>query len=383
MRSEQNESASFVNFDLSEDEEMLKALTERFVLDHYDADQRRTSQADERGYSEKSWRMLGSLGLISALFDAEAGGLGVGPVGLATIFEALGRGLVVEPLIESVAVAGGLFASGASVALKEQWLGALVTGEKRLALAHREQGARRSMAWVETRIGGNGTGLVLSGQKSLVPSGDGVAAFIVSARTSGAPGDPDGIGLYLVDANAPGVTVQPWRLVDGSVAVALSLDHVAVPPENCLAGGLAEIEAAYDRAALLSCAEAIGIMEKLYADTLDYLRTRKQFGVSLGSFQALQHRMVAQYAALEQSRALLNLATMADVSDGGSWSKKVQGARAYIAEASVAFGHEMIQMHGGMGVTDELMIGHGHKRLLMLSRWPEDAEAALDRYAAG
>jgi alkylation response protein AidB-like acyl-CoA dehydrogenase len=371
-----------VNFDLSEDEEMLKALAERFVLDHYDADQRRASQAHDRGFSAENWQLLGSLGLIGALFDADAGGLGVGHVGLATIFEALGRGLVVEPLIESAVVAGGLFAAGASVALKEKLLGSLVTGDKRLALAHREQQARRSMAWVETRVSGNGSGLVLSGRKSLVPSGDGVDAYIVSARMSGAPGDADGIGLYLVDANAPGVTVQPWRLVDGSVAVSLTLDHVSVAPENRLSGGLAEIEAAYDRAALLTCAEALGIMEKLYADTLDYLRTRKQFGVSLGSFQALQHRMVAQYAVLEQSRALLNLAAMADAGEGKSWSKKVQGARAFIAEASVTFGHEMIQMHGGMGVTDELTIGHGHKRLLMLSRWPEDAEAALDRYAA-
>jgi alkylation response protein AidB-like acyl-CoA dehydrogenase len=368
-----------VNFDLSEDEEMLKALTERFVLDHYDADQRRAALAYDRGFSDQNWRMLGDLGLIGALFDADAGGLGVGPVGLATIFEALGQGLVVEPLIESIVVAGGLFAAGASNPLKEQLLGALVTGEKRLALAHREQNARRSMAWVETRISGNGSGLVLSGQKALVPSGEGVDAYIVSARTSGAPGDAEGVGLYLVDANAPGVSVQPWRLVDGSVAVKLSLDHVCVPTENCLRGGLDDIEAAYDRAALLSCAEALGIMEKIYADTLDYLRTRRQFGASLGSFQALQHRMVAQYAVLEQSRALLYLAMMADATDRKAWSRAVHGARAYIAEASVTFGHEMIQMHGGMGVTDELIIGHGHKRLLMLSRWPEDATASLDR----
>jgi alkylation response protein AidB-like acyl-CoA dehydrogenase len=154
-----------------------------------------------------------------------------------------------------------------------------------------------------------------------------------------------------------------------------------VPEECCVGGDLTAIEAALERGAFLYCAEALGIMEKLYADTLDYLRTRTQFGNALGSFQALQHRMVAQYAALEQSRALLNLATMA--TDPADRSRAIHGARAFIADASVNLGHEMIQMHGGMGVTDELIIGHGHKRLLMLSRWPEDANAALDRYAAG
>lgn len=374
------ESARRVNFDLSEDDEMLKALAERFVVDRYDPDQRRGYQAGDTGFSAENWKMLGALGLIGGQFAEADGGLGIGPVGLATVFEALGRGLVVEPLIENVAVAGGLFARIAPAPLKDQWMNRLLMGEARIALAHREQAARHNPGWVETQAKRNGSGTVLNGAKSLVPAGAGADAYIVTARVSGGAGDRAGIALFLVDASAPGLTVRPWRLVDGSVAVALTFENVVVAQEHCLDGGLDEVEAALEHGVFLGCAESLGIMEKLHADTLEYLRTRRQFGVALGSFQALQHRMVAQYAVLEQARALLNLATMAG--GGPARSRAIAGVRAYIADASVTLGHEMIQMHGGMGVTDELIIGHGHKRLLMLSRWPEDANASLDRYAA-
>jgi alkylation response protein AidB-like acyl-CoA dehydrogenase len=370
-----------VNFDLSEEDEMLKALAERFVADRYDQERRRRYQQEDVGFSSENWQLLGELGLIAALFDADQGGLGIALPGLATVAEALGNGLVVEPLVENAGVAGGLFASIASESAKSEWLESLISGERRLALAHRELAARHNLAWVETSAQRNGSGVSLSGAKSLVLAGEGVDSYLVSARTSAQAGDRDGIALFLVDAKAPGLIVQPWRLVDGSVAVALTLDNVSVAAEYCLGGELADIEAALERGAFLHCAEALGIMEKLHADTLDYLRTRNQFGTTLGSFQALQHRMVAQYAVIEQARGLLNLATMA--TDPAARSRAIHGARAYIAEASVTLGHEMIQMHGGMGVTDELIIGHGHKRLLFLSRWPEDASAALDRYAAG
>jgi alkylation response protein AidB-like acyl-CoA dehydrogenase len=373
--------AAKVNFDLSEVDEMLKALAERFVSDRYDPEQRRGYQASESGFSAENWVLLGELGLIAAQFGEADGGLGVAPVGLATVFEALGNGLVVEPLIENAAVAGGLFAAVAPSALKDSWIERIISGDARFALAHREQAARHNLAWVETSAKRNGSGTKLSGAKSMVAAGEGVDAYLVTARTSGEAGDSEGISLYLVDSQSPGLTVRPWRLVDGSMAVSLTLDDVVVPQEHCLGGDLSSVEMALERGAFLNCAEALGIMEKLHADTLEYLRTRTQFGATLGSFQALQHRMVAQYAVLEQARALLNLATMA--TEPAARSRAIHGARAYIAENSVTLGHEMIQMHGGMGVTDELIIGHGHKRLLLLSRWPEDAGAALDRYAAG
>ena len=363
-----------MNFDLTEDEEMLKALVERFVADRYDPDKRRAYLAEPEGFSRSNWALLGELGLIALPFAPEHGGLGAGATGLATVFEVLGRGLVVEPLAEAALLAGGLLARLAGDALSAEWMPQLIAGEKRLAFAHREAAARDNWAWVETRAQDNR----LSGEKSLVVAGAGADGFIVSARSAGAAGDSGGIALYLVEASAPGLEIAPWRLVDGGVAATLRLDNVDAVP---LGGGLAEIAEARSWLALAQSAEALGIMERLFAETLDFLRTRKQFGVPLGSFQALQHRMAAQYSQIEQARALLNLAMMTPPEDAAAWRRAVDGARAFIADAAVALGHEMIQMHGGMGVTDELIIGHGHKRLLMLSRWPETSAAALDRYA--
>lgn len=368
-----------VNFDLTEDEEMLKALAERFVTDRYDAEQRRTYQAEPNGYSRENWSMLGELGLLAALFSEADGGLGIGRTGLITMMEALGRGLVVEPLADNIGLAANLLARVAAPSVRDAWLPGLLDGSRMVALAHRERNARQNGHWVEMRATGSGEVHALSGSKSMVIAGSGVDAYLVTARAEGAVDDAQGVSLYLVDADAPGLVTTPWRLADGTFAVALDLTEA---PATRIGGTLADLDAVQTAAALLRSAEALGIMERLFADTLDYLRTRKQFGVALGTFQALQHRMVAQYAMLEQARGLLYLAAMTDEADGALLEKRIHGARAFIADAAMTLGHEMIQMHGGMGVTDELVIGHGHKRLMVISRWPEDATAALDRYAA-
>lgn len=372
-----------MNFDLSEDEEMLKALADRFVADRYDHDSRRAFLAEPNGFSARNWQMLGELGLIAAPFPEELGGLSLDATGTAIVFEALGRGLVVEPLAEAVMMAGRLFAMTAPEELLRAWIESIVTGKKRLALAAQEDRGRDGHTWVEARAAADGAGWRLTGAKPFCAAGGGADGFIVLARTSGQPQDPDGLALFLVPAGTPGVSPLEWHMADGSVAVSLTLHDALVPASHKLDrgsfGALAAIDAADELAALSRSAEALGIMERLFADTLDYLRTRDQFGAAIGSFQAIQHRMVAQYAVIEQSRALLNLAL---VSWGGpDFGKAVHGARAFIAKASLELGHEMIQFHGGMGITDELAIGAGHKRLLVLSRWPESAQATLDRYA--
>ncbi|MCJ2178733.1 acyl-CoA dehydrogenase family protein [Novosphingobium album (ex Hu et al. 2023)] len=368
-----------MNFDLNEDEEMLKALTERFVTDHYDHESRRTFLGEANGFSSANWELLGELGLIAAPFPEEFGGLGLDATGIATVFEALGRGLVVEPLAETVVLAGRLFALTAPESLRDEWIEPLITGEKRLALAHAEPESRGRLPWVQTSAQVEGDTFILSGTKPYCIASGGVDGFIVTARKSGNPGDRDGIGLFLVPADAAGLSARTWQLADGSLATALTLDSVSIPAGNQLEGGLDALDGVEVLTALARSAEALGIMERLFAETLDYLRTRDQFGAALGSFQAIQHRMVAQYASIEQSRALLNLALVNWGSDG--FEQAVYGARAYIADVSLTLGHEMIQFHGGMGVTDELAVGGGHKRLLVLSRWPEGPQAALDRYA--
>lgn len=362
-----------MNFDLNEDEEMLKALAERFVDDNYDLDRRRVYLGGPNGYSPQMWALLAELGLVAAPLSFESGGMALDATAIATVFQALGKGLVVEPLIENVMVAARLFERVAPAELAGQWMEALAMGTRRLALAHSEKGARGGRTFVETRANPDGS---LTGAKSCVPAGAGVDGYIVTARESGSAMDDAGVALYLVAADAPGLSINPWRMVDGSLAVALSLDAA---PAVRLGGSLADITEAGVLASLARSAEALGVMQSLFDATLDYLRTRQQFGTPLGSFQAIQHRMVAQYAAIEQGRALLDLAIVSQGSDG--FAAAVDGLRAFVAPASVELGHEMIQFHGGMGVTDELFIGHGHKRLLMLSRWPEDGVAALDRFA--
>lgn len=368
-----------MNFDLSEDQELLKALAERFVVNCYDADSRRGHLAQASGFSRENWALLGELGLIAAPFAEEHGGLGLDATAIATVFEALGRGLVVEPLIENVLVAGRLFAACADGQLAAGWLPEIVGGTRRIAFAHVEEGARGGRLRVLCRAAEVNGGWRLDGTKACVPAGGGADGYVVSARDDGDPGADEGLALFLVPADTPGLEIRSWRMADGSVAVSLVLDGVTVPGDHRLAGGAAEIAAVEPLASLARSAEALGIMQTLFDQTLEYLKTREQFGVRLGTFQAIQHRMAAQYAAIEQARGLLDLAIVSEGMPG--FAKAVEGARAFICEASVALGHEMIQFHGGMGVTDELAIGHGHKRLLVLSRWPEGPDAALDRYA--
>jgi alkylation response protein AidB-like acyl-CoA dehydrogenase len=365
-----------VNFDLTEDQVLLKNVAEKFVADRYDLERRGAYQAHPAGFSPENWELMGELGLIAMAFCAESGGLASSAADLAIVHEALGRGLVVEPLIESTLVSGGLFDQVANAALQPDWIDSLVSGTRRIALAHRESHNRRDHRFVKTQAVEDDAGWRITGEKILVPAGTEADAFIVSARTQ------DGIvRLFFIESSAPGLWTNQYHLIDGSSALSVSFRDLSVPRHQLLGGGLDDIEDAEARAAIARCAEALGIMERIFADTLDYLRTRKQFGVPLSSFQALQHRMVSQYAAIEQCRALLHAAVIAESADRSERLGTIAGTRAFFAEASIALGHEMIQMHGGMGVTDELAIGHGHKRLVMLSRYPDDAESALDRYA--
>ena len=297
-----------MNLNLSEDEKMLQALAERFVQDHYDIEKRRTYLAEPNGYSPKLWSLLSDLGLIPALFTEADGGGDLDATGIAVVFEAMGRGLAVEPLAENVLLAGRLFAATADGALRDKLLPQIVEGRQRVALAHAEAKGRGGLLWVETKAEAKGADIILTGEKAYVPAGMGADHFIVSARTAQSSNATSGASLYLVPANAPGLTVTPWRMVDGAAAASLKLDQVKIPAANALGGGVEAIAHAQTLANLARAAEALGIMERIFAETSDYLRTREQFGVTLSSFQALQHRMVANYLSIEQARALINLA---------------------------------------------------------------------------
>lgn len=368
-----------MNFDLTEDEIMLRGVAERFVLDRYDTESRRQYLAQAGGFCTENWAILAELGILAGAIAAEHGGLELGLTGITVLAEALGHGMVVEPVCESAFFTAPLFLTSASPALQDQWAAPLVTGEKRVAFAHFEKGSRGGSTWIETRASRNGSGIIINGCKPYVAAGAGADGYIVSARMEGSPGDCHGWSLYFVPADTPGLTSSGWRMADGCYAARLTFDNVSIDPDFALGDGRAALEAAMPRASLVSSAEALGIMERLFAETLDYVRQRQQFGSPIGKFQAVQHRLAQQYSQIQQGRALLELAI---VSEGGeSFGTAVDGARAFIAQAAIELGHEAIQLHGGMGITDELAIGHGHKRLLVISRWPDDAVTALDRYA--
>lgn len=369
-----------MNFDLTEDESMLKSMTERFVQDRYDTELRRAYLAESCGFSKENWALLGELGVLAAALPEDAGGLGLGPTSIAVISEALGHGMVVEPVIESAFFAAPLLLAGLDDALVEHWAGPLASGERRVAFAHYEAGSRDGSVWIETRMSKSGSCHILNGTKPYVAAGHGADGYVVSARDAGAPGDEDGWSLYFVPADSKGLSQSTWRMADGSMAVSLTFDNVSVPAEHVLQDGRAALDISRIYASLARSAEALGIMERLFAETLEYVRQREQFGEPIGRFQAIQHRLASQYAEIEQSRALLELAVVSAGTE--TYAKAVDGARAFICETSINLGHEAIQLHGGMGITEELAIGQGHKRLLVISRWPDNAEAALDRYVA-
>lgn len=362
-----------MNFDLNEEQVLLKNMVERFVADRYDLDRRRAYLADPLGFSSENWSLLAELGLLALPFPADLGGMDGGAVELLVVMEALGRGLVVEPVLSHVILPGELLSRAGTPAQKADVLTGIMTGERHVTLAHAEAGARYNLSHVETRAAPEGDNVRLTGRKILALSGNAADLFIVSARRP----DSAEIDLYLVPADAPGLTRTVYRLADGSHAAELELQGVSVPAAVRLEGGFDALLGAATTTRLGACAQMLGIMGAMFDATLDYLRTRKQFGAPIGSFQALQHRMAQLYVLVEQSRSLVYGAALAD---DASRDKAIAGAKAYVSEAALRVGHECIQFHGGMGVSDELSIGHGHKQLLVLATLLGDAEATLEEF---
>lgn len=366
-----------MNFDLDEQQAMLGDLVGRFMADRYDVGRRARYRAEPEGFSRDNWRTLGELGLLALPFAEDQGGLGGGTTELVVVMEALGRGLCAEPYLSDLLLAGRVLDLAGTPAQRAEWLPAIMAAEKRLALAHAETAGRFNPAFVACAVEGGSDAPRLSGAKTFVQAGVGVDGFIVSAREHGAVDAADGLSLWLVAPDAPGLSVCAYRLVDGSAACELRLQGVTGAAR--LAGGGDELFAAFDTARVAACAEMVGVMSMLFDATLEHLRTRRQFGQPLGAFQALQHRAAEVCASLEQSRSQLYRAALASP-DGRPAA--IAGAKAFISAAAVKLGEACIQFHGGMGISDELAIGHGHKRILLLSTLLGDSDAELERYVA-
>jgi alkylation response protein AidB-like acyl-CoA dehydrogenase len=366
-----------VDFDLNEQQIMIRDLAVRFAGGRYDLLARARYRQEPEGFSRENWGMLAELGLLALPFDAENGGFGGGAVELITVMEEFGRALVTEPYLSDLLLGGKLLAATADSELRDAWLPRIIAGEARIALAHAEHAGRFNQTYVKTSASPRNGGVELSGTKTFVLAGGGADAYIVTARESGAPDSTDGLTLWLVAADAPGLDRHAYRLTDGSIACELRLHGVTQATR--LDGGGAALLAAFDEARLAACAEMVGIMAMLFDATLEHVRTRKQFGVPIGSFQAIQHRMADLYLSLEQSRSQLLRAALLH-SEGEPRTAAIAGAKSFIAASAVELGEECTQFHGGMGVTDELVIGHGHKRILLLASLLGDPESELMRY---
>lgn len=362
-----------MDFSLNDEQQLLKDLIERFVQERYDLPKRVGYRANPGGYSSDNWTALAELGLLSLPFAAEHGGMAGGAVETITVMEAIGRSLAVEPYLDELIVSAGMLARAGSDAQRDAWLARVMAGEAHLALAHIERGARYDLARVVTRARTIGGALRLEGEKSFVPQGEVADAFIVSARVS----DGGGIGFFLVPADAPGLERRDYRLVDGTAVSLLKLR--GVPAGERLPGGFDELLAVVDDARIAACAEMVGVMSLLFDTTLEHVRSRRQFGMTLGSFQVIQHRLADQYVALEQSRSQLYRGALAAADDPGR-GRAIAGMKSFVSHAAIALGEECIHFHGAMGTTDELIVGHGHKRLMVLSTLFGDSDRELQRF---
>jgi len=318
-------------------------------------------------------------------FTEDDGGLGGSAVDLMLVMEEFGKGMVVEPFLNTAVIGGGLIADAGSDVQKQNLLPTVMEGQLQLAFAFTEAQSRYNLADVDTRAELQGDHYVINGKKSVVLNGESADKLIVSVRTAGAQRDRDGISLLLLDADTAGISRQGYATIDGQRAAEVSFDNVKVSAEQLLGAAgqaLPSIEKIIDRATLAVCAEAVGSMEVVYKKTVEYTQTRKQFGVSLASFQALQHRMVDMFIEYEQARSILMMAAMQLDAGEGLAPKAISAAKSRVGKAARKVGQEAVQLHGGIGVTDELDIGHYFKRLTSVQYLYGSTDFHTQRFAS-
>jgi alkylation response protein AidB-like acyl-CoA dehydrogenase len=381
-----------VQFGLTQEQTLLRDAVYAFARDHYGDRERRSYRAQPSGYSAENWRLLAELGVLGFLIPGDEGGLGGGPRELITVMEVLGSVFAVEPVLEEIVIAGNLLARTGSREQKDAWLGRIVSGQAHLTLAHFEHASRFQTSRVQMQARHVDGQVLLEGDKAVVSMAATADQWIVSARepqagadianvAAGAHGasgaDGANIGFYLVAPTAAGIERRDFRMVDGSIASAIRFK--AVRTNGRLGGNLSDFMATLDVARLAAGAEMVGIMGTLFSTTIEYLKNRHQFGVPLASFQALKHRLADLYVLLEQSRSHL-LRAVACIGAGAAGERAIAGMKSYISRAATQIGEECVHLHGGIGMTDDLALGHGYKRLVLLASLFGDANSELVRY---
>jgi alkylation response protein AidB-like acyl-CoA dehydrogenase len=373
-----------MDIQLTEEQELLRGSLQRLLRDHYDFDARRKIVATDEGWSRKHWSAFAELGLCAAPFQESSGGLGGGPLATMIVMREFGRNLVVEPFLETVVLAGGLIEDIGSQTQRKVFLPQIMAGESIWALAWAEGRSRYDFNNVATTARRQGEVYVLNGTKTTVIGAPWADKLIVSARTSGEPRDRSGVSLFVVDRRSANLHLQSFKTIDGRRAAEITLMNVEVPASQVLGTegeGVAALEACRDRAIAALCAEAVGAMSELNSVTLEYAKTRKQFGVALGTFQVLQHRMVDMFIALEEATSLTQHLNLSLATGEPHGSKLASGAKSKVGYAARFIAEQAIQLHGGMGMSDELNVGHYFKRIASINIQFGDPTYHLMRYA--
>jgi pimeloyl-CoA dehydrogenase small subunit len=373
-----------MDFSFSEEQTLLRNSVQRYLADNYRFEDWRKFTRGETGRDPKHWAQFAELGLLAAPLPEAHGGLGGDAVSTLIVMEEFGRALVVEPYVPTVVVGGGLIGRAGSEAMKEEWIPKIAGGETLMAFAFAEPQGRYNLADLSTSAKKQGAGYVLNGQKSVVIGGPWADTLVVTARSAGGRRDEKGVSVFLVDKTSKGVSARDFPTVDGGRASEITFENVEVPASRLIGdadAGLALVERAVDEAIAAVCAEATGGMKMLVDATVEYSKNRKQFGVPIGKFQVLQHRMVDMFVNYEQAVSITLMVTLKLANDAER-AKAASAAKAQIGKSGRFVGQSAIQIHGGMGMTDELNVGHYFKRLTMIDTLYGNVDHHLRRFAA-
>ncbi|MHA7819769.1 MAG: acyl-CoA dehydrogenase family protein [Erythrobacter sp.] len=374
-----------MDFNFTEEQEMVRDGLSRLVREQYDIETRRTAVESEAGWRPEIWAQLAELGILGMPFSEEDGGFGGGAVDAMVVMEEFGKGLVVEPFVPTVVCAGGFLKHAGTAAQKEEHIGGIVDGSRIYAFAYAEPRGRYDYADLETTAKKEGEGWVLNGHKAVVIGAPWASHLIVTARTSGERRDEDGISVFVIDKSTDGVVTRDYATVDGRRASEVYFENASVSADALIGEegkALPLIELVTDEAIAAQCAEACGAMKVANAMTLEYSKQRKQFGVPIGKFQVLQHRMVDMFIEYEQSVSMTYLATLKLDASERERKLAVSAAKVRVAQAAHHIGEDAIQIHGGNGMTDEYAIGHYFKRLTIFDSEFGNIDHHMKRHVA-
>ena len=373
-----------MDFSFNEEQTLLSESVERFIQNDYDFESRQKLTKSDLGFSAEHWSTFAELGWLGVCFSEEDGGFGGGAVEAMLMAENFGRGLVVEPYLATVVLAGGALKYGGSAEQRAQYLPGIIDGSTQAALAYVEPQGRFNLADVTTTATAADGGYVLNGYKAVVLNGPAADFLVVSARTAGEQRDESGVSLFVVSADTAGISRRDYPTVDGLRASEITFENVAVGADALLGAegeGLAILERAIDDGIMTVGSEAVGCMEVLYKETVEYCKTREQFGQPIGKFQVLQHRMVDMFMEHEQSKSMMFMAAMRmDEGYGEEAQKAASAFKVQVGKSGRFVGQNAVQLHGGMGMTDELNIGHYFKRLTIIDTLFGNVDYHLKRF---